>query len=180
MEISLLMPGYVLVQTLYDSVKIGSIYLPDSYVNPQPQQGIVLRVGSHVPLNKGDHVLMRQFSGIPKGRLDSEHRIVDYNQEIVATAVDRKLVPKANEVVILPDFATKYQQKSDLVYLPPTVLEDGEPVTNGTIVRVGSACRSVREGQYVVIPPNLGIEVGFIDTVYYILAEKDLLATITK
>lgn len=163
---------HLVVDPYYDADKIGSIYIPEAFKNPEPQQGFVLSAGADSKVNEGVMILFHPFRSVP---LQGTNLIALRDKDVVAYLVDGELVPLEYHLMILPDWSTKYAQKG-LIYLPPTAQEDHSPVMIGTIA-IGTV-GEFSPGTKVVIPPGKGSEIGFKDTVYYFIHQDEILAII--
>jgi co-chaperonin GroES (HSP10) len=162
----------VVVEPYFDSDKIGSIYIPEYFKNPEPQQGVVVSAGPLSPFVDGTYVFFHPFRSQPLG----DTKLIGlHDKDIVATLVDEELVPLEDHVMVLPDWESKTKHKG-IIFLPPTVTIDNSPVIRGTVVRSNS--KLLEAGTMVVIPPGKGSEIGYIDTVYYLIHQDEILATI--
>lgn len=170
---NLKVPGpWCLVLPLYEAERIGAIIIPDGYENPISQQGRIIVAGQTSIFRADDHVLLQPYQGTTFMYGEREYfRYLDTH--IVARVVDRRIVPKPLDVLVRPNFRTNIE-KNRLVYKVQD-LNWTNPQASGTIVTVGRECCEVAEGDTVLLPPFSGYEVGFIDTVYYLIPEADLL-----
>lgn len=171
--------SWVIIDPLYEAEKIGSLYIPRSYANRWPQQGNIVDAGPGFPFLTGSHVFLRPFVIEPLS-IGFGNLLAVRAADIIASLDGKEIVPKPTEVVILPDWSTKYGQPSKVIVISDVELEDGRPIQFGIVARIGSEVTTVKAGDYVIIPPDRGVEIGFIDTVWYILEEADLLATIER
>jgi co-chaperonin GroES (HSP10) len=171
----------LLVEPLYAGEKLGSgIIIPDMAQEERPVLGDVIAAGPDAPYYIGDRLVLRPSIPTVGYPLHSLHGspIVIEPSDIVGQMYGKEFLPKPEDVVIVPDWRQKYKQVSSLIYLPPSALEQNQPVTFGIVTRVGKDCKDLYIGDYVVYPGNIGFEIGLIDTVYYILPEREVLATI--
>jgi co-chaperonin GroES (HSP10) len=164
----------LVVEPYYDPEKIGSFYIPDSAKNPEAQQGVVKSVGPHSEIREGAYVFFPPFRSLP---LQGTDLISIRDKDVVAFLRDGELYPPWEHYMVLPDWDSKYRQKSEWIYIPPTVMEDYSPVKYGTIIRCAEGTE-LPPNTKVVIAPGKGNEIGFKDTVYYFIHHDDILATV--
>lgn len=177
----------VLVQPWYDAEKIGSLYLPDSAKNSQPQQGKVIAAGPQSLVPIGKHIMFHPWRG-EWHHIDGEDLLLLRNKDLTAQVswVNQVplLYPLPDHVMVEPIWSEKYKQPSRFVHLPDTVLEQNQPAMQATICDLGSGLiRMVRDfaiGDTVLIEPGKGSEVGwgYDMKVYYFVRPKHILARI--
>lgn len=167
----------LVVEPYYDADKIGSFFIPDAFKNPEAQQGVVKSAGPLTEMmREGVYVLFPPFRSVP---LQGSDLISITEKDVIAYMVDEQLYPLWDHVMVSPDWYSKYQQKSSLIYIPPAVQEDYSPVLFGTIVRAGQGSDAkFFPGEKVVVAPGAGHEIGYKGEVYYFIHERDLLATV--
>lgn len=173
--------GKMLVDPLYAGNQYGKhgLVLPDVVQETRPVLGDVLAAGPDALYAKGQRVVLRPSFptiGIPLYQRLGAPLVVS-NTDVVGHMEGTEFQPKPEEVVIIPDWRQKYKQVSSLIYLPPSALEQNQPVYCGVVAKVGSKCKTLKVADYVIYP-NVGFELGLIDTLYYIIPEKEILATI--
>lgn len=172
----------IILDPIYDADKIGSIYIPDSYKNPEAQQGIVVTAGPEAKdagIEEGQHLLFHPYRA-HTFRHSGSDRVHIRIRDAVAIIIAGDTYPLPDQVMVLPEWETKYGQKSDLIYLPPTALDSNEPVKVGVIVRVGSKVERVQLNDRIIMQPGAGSEAGIIDRVYYFLKEEHILAILNN
>jgi co-chaperonin GroES (HSP10) len=170
----LIVPGpWCLILPLYEAEKIGHIVIPDGLENPIAQQGLIVRAGKTSIFRDGDRVLLQPYQGTTFTINGVEYfRYLDTH--IIARVIDRVIKPKPLEVVILPEFRQTVD-KPGLIHIVQD-LYFTDPQRYGRVVAVGRECNEVQLGDRVMLPDFGGYEVGWIDTVYYIIREEELLA----
>jgi co-chaperonin GroES (HSP10) len=169
----------IVVEPYYEGhdTKIGSIIIPDSMADSQPSQGVVIAAPDKYLHLTQRYVLFHRFreTAWHDGLLMLEEKdLVCYlnNGEI-------ELLPHREEVLILPDWESKYRQPSELVYLPPVALEHNQPVIQGTVVDYSlGATNYLIPGEKVAMEPDKGSEVAVKNTLYYIIPTEHILAII--
>lgn len=173
----------VIVHPLGDPAMIGSLYLPDDAKNTEYQQGYVVAVGPESSFSMMDKLLFHPFSAHTNdaqftigGQLYL--RIRDHS--IIAKIVGRVLEPRDGEVVVKPGWDNLGERRSPtgIWAIDPTVFSSANPCKFGMVVRCGARCYQVAPGDRVVIPPDKGQEVGWIDRILYTIPERDLLAVV--
>jgi len=164
----------LVVEPYYDADKIGSFFIPDAFKNPEAQQGVVQSVGPTANIREGAYVFFHPFRSLP---LQGSDLISLREKDVVAYLIEGELHPLWEHYMILPDWDSKYGQKSEWIYIPPSVMEDHSPVKYGTIIRCAEGT-SLPLNTKVVIAPGKGHEIGFKDSVYYFIHHDDILATV--
>lgn len=141
--------------------------------------GIVVATGKNTPFKIGTTVCFRQHESWPV-HLDGKDLRYLYDVQVVATVRNRELYPTRGKVLILPDWSRRKSSvlSSNIIYLEKTVGDYSidTPCNFGQVVRVGEQVTEAVEGQNVIFT-NTGHDIGFMDTVYYILRQEELLAT---
>lgn len=173
----------ILVLAKYDSDRVHStIWIPESFKNLMPQQGIVVEVGpKQRVIQTGDRVIFHPWA--PQVRLShgvieicgKAYTIVSLTDIAGTVSSGGELFPLPDEVVILPEFRYMRPGKKGLIYVSGE-LDVNEIPDRGYITKVGKNVTTVEVGDKVVFPPSVGSEIGIIDTVFYTIKEKDLLA----
>jgi co-chaperonin GroES (HSP10) len=165
------------VDPYYDPDKIGSLYLPDMAKNREPQQGVVLAAGSTSGVQNGDYVLFHPFRG-DLVRIEGKDVVPLTRADLVARASGDVLIPMPDHVMLQPNWQRKYEQPSKLLYMPPTVTEQNQPTMTATILSIGDDVEApeLKIGHEVIIQPEKGSEIGWIDQVYYFLRPSHILA----
>lgn len=161
----------LVVEPYYDSDKIGSLYIPEYYKNPEPQQGVVKSAGPLSPVRDGSYVFFHPFRGLPLGNTGL---ISLLDKDVVAYLVDQELTPREEHVMVLPNWDHKHKRSEFLI--TPDTSHEYVPVMVGTVVRSSSEQFAV--GTVIAIPPGKGSEIGYRDTVYYFIHQDEVLATI--
>lgn len=171
---------WVVIDPIYDPEKIGSLYLPNAYENNYPHQGEIVSCGPEFPFAPGSRVALRSFVVEPVNIGNGSRYLGIRGVDVVARIDGRELYPKPTQVLVLPDWSEKFAQPSSLIIISDVELADNTPLTRGTVARVGEKVTLVKSGDYVLYPPAKGVEVGYIDTNWYIFEEDDLLATMER
>lgn len=171
--------NWVIIDPLYDPIKFGSLYLPNAFENNYPHQGEVVACGSTFPFEPGSRVVLRSFVVEPL-RVKGTRYLGVRDIDVVAKVVEREVYPKPTQVLVLPDWSEKFAQPSKTIIISDVELDDGLGLTRGTIARVGEKVTTVKPTDYVLFPPNMGVEVGYIDTNWYLFEEEQLLATMER
>lgn len=166
----------LIVEPVYSGGKVGSIYIPDAYQDSRPYFGDVLSAGSESGYSTGERVVLRPIVGHPFYRDGRSVYCID-RSDCVGRIEGKVFFPQPEDVVIKPDWQQKYQQPSQLIYIPPSALEQNQPCYAGIICQVGKDCKDLKVGDYVLYPYT-GTELGLVDTIFYILPEKEILATV--
>jgi co-chaperonin GroES (HSP10) len=170
--------NHVIIDPLYDPVKFGSLYLPDAFENKYPHQGDVVACGPDFPFKPGTRVALRSFVVEP---IDAGGRLLAIRgEDCIARIEGKELYPKPTQVLVLPDWHEKFDQPSRTIIISDVELDDGKGLTRGTVARAGEKVTTVKAGDYVLFPPNKGVEIGYIDTNWYVFEEDELLATMER
>src|SRR5690348_18279019 len=105
----------ICVEPYYDANMIGSLYLPEPFKDPEPQQGTVVSVGEEVErVRAGDYILFHPYRSEPLGRTG----LISIRERDVAARVEGEgFCPVHGELVIRPDWDSKYSYEG-LVYVP--------------------------------------------------------------
>lgn len=177
---------WCLVNPLYDSDKLGSIYIPNSAKNPQSQQGIVAASGRRSEFRPKDHILYEPYNAEPFWYNDHEYLAVP-DRIIVGSVKDNVVQPRPDSVIIRPDFGPSGPRTTagSTIITLSRVFENPQ-VQTGQVVRIGSTVHDlhlpIQPGTTVVIPPLRGHEIGLdspdLKGVFYFLRAKDILAVI--
>jgi co-chaperonin GroES (HSP10) len=163
----------IIVEPYYDSNMIGSLYLPDPFKDPEPQQGTVVSVGPDVRnIKPGDYILFHPYRSEPLRRTGL---ISIRGRDVVACVEGENFRPVHGELVIRPDWGSKYSY-SGLIYVPKHHLEDYQSVPLGWVHL--SSDPAFPAGTKVVIPPGAGSQVVWVDTIYYLIQPYDIPAII--
>lgn len=171
---------HIFVEPIGDSEKYpgSSLYIPASWANPEIQQGIVVASGPDTEVQPGQHLLFHPFRA-SRIRVDGRELFHVHQVDCACTVDgDGQLVPFSREVVVDPDFAGRVRDASVGIIIPASGQSDLGPVLRGTILRVGREVHLVSPGDYIVMEPRVGHEVGYIDQNYYILPEDSILARV--
>lgn len=177
---------FIVVEPHYDSDKLGSLYIPDSYQNPEPQQGKVIACGPSVDWSPGNLLVYHPFTAIPVPGEKTQHYIRD--RDVVCSIEDGIPMPKKGEVMIRPDWDSKYKANvGGLIYIPVEVSDaQYEPVKFGTIELIhydGLIIYTdyrLSRGDYIIIPPQKGSEIGTKDGVFYFIPIDEILAKVNN
>lgn len=171
--------GSVIVDPIYDADYFRIFYLPDSVRNPQSQAGYVVAAAPEMEYQYPDLVLFHPFLA-NKVVVDGREFLAVSDSNIVASVVDRELVPRYGTALVAPDWS-EFDAKSPmgLLHLPPqTARNEIVPPTYGTVLKVGTGTIEVAEGDRVVIPKIGGVEIGWIDRNLYLIPQGLILATV--
>jgi len=176
----------VIVDPLYDpeTVQTGlsgdapGLIMPGSARNPMSQQGIVVAVGPEQKVIEiGQHILYHPFIQYPFKVDGHEYLKVNTHEIVGILSVRGELLPLPWDIVVRPDFRSAGRPvQSGLLWLPKQVFDIDIPCS-GTAVSIGSRVTSVRIGERVLFPPEVGNEVG-LRQVWYTIREEDILATL--
>lgn len=176
---------FIVVEPHYDSDKLGSLYIPDSYQNPEPQQGRVIACGPDVDWSEGDLLAYHPFTAIPVPGEKTLHYI--RNRDVVCSIEDGIPMPKYGEAMIRPDWDSKYKANvGGLIHIPIEVSNAAhDPVKFGTILLIYYSKEQreqtgLRRDDYVVIPPQKGSEIGTKDGVFYFIPIDEILAKVNN
>lgn len=171
---------HVIVDPLYDSDKLGSIYLPQDAKNPQAQQGYVVASGPSAEFHPFVHILFEPYNAVPFKYEDHEYLLV-HDKTIIGSITDLAIYPRSTSVIVQPEFPPAGPTRHGSILLLNRVFEN-PPIPTGLIVRTGSKVTQFRPGDRVVLPPISGHEVGLslpdMSGVFYFLNEQDILATV--
>lgn len=165
--------------------KFGSIYFPEAYKDGEPQFGRVLSCGPEVlavGIQPGHDVLYRPYKAEPLKVSFWGTSSIDL-RDVQAFVIGRELYPLPDFVLLIPDFRRKQQERltSSIIVLPDVEHDDSySPCLYGTVVRRGRDCMHVTPGRTVIMPPDKGVEIDFIDTRYYSIREVDLLGELVE
>lgn len=167
----------LIIEPYFDADKIGSIYIPESFKNPEAQQGEVVAAGPDSFWAPLDYLVFHPFRS---EKVQGTNYISIRDTDVVAL-LDREcgvLIPKIGDVMIRPDWHSKYGQKG-LIYLPPAVVDaERQPVLFGTIVDYRSITANVSIGERVVFAPGKGSEAALDNDLYYFIPSDEILAVI--
>lgn len=176
----------VIVYPLYDADVVGvgeRIIIPDSAKNPESQQGIVVAHHDEFEFQLMDTVVYHPYSANDAyGAFVHEGtrylRIWDHN--IVGKVDGRSFMPRSGHVVIEPEWDNlgERSRPGGIIAIDPTIYQAAEPPRFGVVVRLGADCHVLHVGDRVIIPPEGGEEIGWIDHVVYAIPERDILATL--
>lgn len=158
--------------------KIGSIIIPDSMAEVEPSQGVVIAAPEKYKELEGAYVVFHRFRY--KALQGTDHICLE-EKDLVCRLDEYggiHLFEHRNEYLILPDWESKYGQKSDLIFLPPIAQEHGEPVLFGRIVKTWGTTDYLDSAIKVVIEPQKGCELAVKNTLYYIISSEHILAII--
>ena len=167
-----------LIEPYYEGAdtKIGSIIIPDSMADSQPSQGVVIVAPAKYPGLLNRYVIFHRFR---EKALFKGHLILD-EIDLVCQMSEGQIIlfQHRDENLILPDWDSKYGQKSEWIYLPPIAQEHNQPILFGTVVDQSIGATEPLFKQKVVIEPNMGSELAIRNTLYYIVETKNILAII--
>lgn len=172
----------ILVNPMYDSDKIGSLYLPDTGKNPNPQVGSIVRVG---PLADeavvGDCVVFHPYHTHPITIGDHEYLFVDdlyWYGYAAPTKQGYKLFARRDHVVVQPLWEPEgaYQEGS-VILVTRTFISS--PQRYGIVINIGEGVTDWSVGDKVVLPPRGGYEIGFVDEPFYILPANIIPASVS-
>lgn len=180
----------ILVEPEYDADKIGSFYIPEAYMNPLSQQGVVLAVGpEQETIRVGDRVLYHPWSEIEKhgeqqkipvmkdGKWE-EAFILDEKFIVGWLAPDGVLFPLPDFIVLDPKFSAGDAHEAGMVGSLHVVGQafDIEPPQQGKVASIGERVTTIHVGDIVLYPIDKGNEIGLINKVWYTIREEDILA----
>lgn len=178
----------VIVYPLFDADRVGvgeRIWIPDVAKNPESQQGYVVAKGPESEFDLLDLVVYHPFSanealGAIRFEGETYYRIWDH--DILGKVVDRSLIPRAGDVLVLPgwDNVGERTSPSGIIAIDRTVYSAPEPPRFGTVLACGPGCTEVVVGDQIVIPEVGGEEIGWIDRVIYRIPERELLGKVIR
>lgn len=168
-----------IVEPYYEGkdTKIGSIIIPDSMAEVEPSQGVVIAAPDKYKELEGAYVVFHRFRS---KRLQGTDHICLEEKDLVCRLDENggiHLFEHRDDYLILPDWESKYRQKSDLIFLPPVALEHGEPVLFGQVVGTWGIS-GFFQGAKVVIEPGKGCELAVKNVLYYVIPSEHILAII--
>jgi co-chaperonin GroES (HSP10) len=174
----------VLLESYQDTDKYGRLYIPPEGQNSQRQQGEVVSVGREAAhlVKVGDWVLHHPFRGTPFVYRGTNY-IHLFRDAIAAVARELDgqwhLEPLPGHVLVRPEFPPQpergYYIKENGVYRPRRS-EDTKPNPPlfGTIENIGEGVEGFSLDQRIMIPPEGGAEIGFVNVVYYTIPATEI------
>lgn len=182
------MADSVIVYPLYDADRVGlgeRIIIPDSAKNPESQQGYVVAIGRNLEslIALLDHVVYEPYSANDAYgaiRVNGQTYLRVWYHNLVGKVRDRELEPLPGWVVVQPEWDNlgPRQRAGGVIAIDPTVWNVAVPPRFGRVLEVGAYVSTVKAGDRVILPPEGGHEIGWIDHVIYTIPEQDLLATL--
>lgn len=155
--------------------KVGSLYLPNANTNPMSQVGKVMEVGpQQTEIRRGDVVAYRPFCGHTFRLRDYEY-LVYKNYDVVGFVTgDGQLWPRKDSVLVLPHWSPREEHLPSGIIRLNRLDDRPDPPVWGTVLKVGEDVKFVKPREKIIIPSVGGFEMGFIDTVYYLVRETDI------
>lgn len=168
----------VIVDPHYDPdvLQYGSLtlYLPDAYKDSQSHQGRVVAAGPKSVYPVGSYLLYKPWNQTPFQHNGREYLHVRL-ANIVAEVRGKDLFPPVHQVLVIPAGEAEGPVKTSSIYTINRVF-DSPARFEGTVIRTGESVRELKAGDRILYQPEKDTEVGWIDSVYYILQENHVLA----
>ena len=172
----------LLVRMVYDPPEVYSLYVPEQFRDPLPQQGEVIAVGKDQKVVRpGDYLVFHPWGSrevYNKGSFELDvGECAFLTLDVVAglLAPDGELFPLPDHVLVKPEFSTQGRpEKKGLIWTVGQTFSVAPP-QEGVVAKVGEDVTLVCRGDRVMFPDDKGSEIGLIDKVWYAIKETDLL-----